>query len=199
MILQPNKEKFLQEFYLKHVHNKWMDEFMKVDEIYKNHKENIEENLTSTFNEICRKCIELQEKNLKGNIKYIYFSLLRSSFLEHKGEYRVDLYDENWFLDKEECSINIDLNFVFKPVFEQIENLKEYKKEYRKNITDMDIESMMLIEVDKYNILVVEFLKNMVEQFMKTPSYEEMKKVEDIMVLVGEYMDVSTIIYPPQK
>lgn len=199
MILQPNKQKFLQEFYLKHVHNKWINEFIKIDEIYKTDKENIEANFISTFNEICRKCIELQEKNLKGNIKYIYFSLLRSSFLEHKGEYRVDLYDENWFLDKEECSINIDLNFVFKPVFEQIENLKEYKKEYRKNITDMDIESMMVIEVDKYNILVVEFLKNMVEQFMKTPSYEEMKKVEGIMVLVGEYMDVSTIIYPPQK
>lgn len=199
MILQPNKGKFLQEFYLKYVHNKWMDEFMKVDEIYKNHKENIEANLISTFNEICRKCIELQEKNLKGNIKYIYFSLLRSSFLEYKGEYRVDLYDENWFLDKEECSINIDLSFVFRPVLEQIENLKEYKKEYRKNITDMDIESMMLIEVDKYNILAVGFLRNMVEKFMKTPSYVEMKKVEDIMVLVGEYMDVSTIIYPLQK
>lgn len=30
-------------------------------------------------------------------------------------------------------------------------------------------------EVDKYHILAVEFLKNMIEKFIKTSSYEEIK------------------------
>ena len=145
---------------------------------------------------MCKKAIEIQEKNLKGEIKYIYFSLLRTSILENKGEYRIDLYDENWFLDKQETSINIDLNFVYVPLFDFINELKEKKHEYGRTITDMDIESIMLREILKFHILAVEFLRDIVKKFITIPSYENMKKSSDIKILAGEYMDEAEIIYP---
>lgn len=196
MIIESNKEEILTEFQHKYVINAWINKFLEIDETYKSNKCDIEESLISTFNEICGQAIFLQEKQLKGEIKYIYFSLLRTSILENKGEYRIDFYDENWFLDKEECSINIDLSFIFNSIFNYKEELKEKKKEYGKNITDMDIENIILKEVDKYHILAVEFLKTMIEKFIKTSSYKEMKKAEDIAILAGEYMDVTQIIYP---
>lgn len=199
MIIQANKGEILEEFLEKYVVDRWVNEFLVIDEMYKSDKDAIEENLISTFDEVCRQAICFQEKQLKGEIKYIYFSLLRTSILENRGEYRIDLYDENWFLDKKECSINIDLNFIFDSISKQSEELKEKKKEYGKNITDMDIENIMLKEIDKYHILAVEFLKGMIGKFIKTSFYEEMKKTEDIMILAGEYMDVAEVIYPEKE
>ncbi|MBU3175849.1 hypothetical protein KPL47_05650, partial [Clostridium estertheticum] len=140
MIIQENKEELLAEFYEKYVANRWINDFLKIDEIYKSDNDVIDGNLVSAFNEVCKQAICLQEKQLKGEIRYIYFSLLRTSILENKGEYRIDLYDENWFLDKQECFINIDLNFIFASTFKYMEELKEKKKEYGRSITDMDIE-----------------------------------------------------------
>ncbi|MBI6871347.1 hypothetical protein [Clostridium aciditolerans] len=199
MIIQADKEKILEEFLEKYVVDRWVNKFLEIDEMYKSDKDDIEKNLISAFDEVCRKAICLQGKQLKGEIKYIYFSLLRTSILENRGEYRVDLYDEDWFLDKEECSINIDLNFIFDSIFKQREELKEKKKVYGKNITDMDIENVMLKEIDKYHILAVEFLKGMIGKFIETSSYGEMKKTEDIMILAGEYMDATEAIYPEKE
>ncbi len=198
MIIYPDKEKLLEEFQEKYVTDKWAYQFLEVDEMYKGDKAAIEENLISAFEEVCKQAIVLQEKQLKGDIKYIYISLLRTSILENKGEYRIDLYDENWFLDKEENSINIDLNFIYVPLFDFVKELKEKKNQYGRNVTEMDIEDIMLEEVYKFHVLAVEFLKGLIESFIKISSYEEMKKAEDIRILAGEYMDEAEIIYPQQ-
>lgn len=199
MLKQIDKYKVLSEFEEKYVTNQWPYKFLEVDEMYKSDKAAIEENLIETFEKACKKAIELQEKQLKGKIKYIYISLLRTSILENNGEYRIDLYDENWFLDKEETGINMDLNFIYVPLFDLIKELKEKKKEYGRTITDMDIENIMFKEVYKFHILAVEFLKNIVEKFVTTPAYEAMEKAEDIKILAGEYMDEVEMIYTKNK
>lgn len=80
-----------------------------------------------------------------------------------------------------------------------MDELKEKKKEYGRVITDMDIEAMILMEVDKYHVLVSEFLKGLVEKFLECPAYIELDKAQDIMILVGEYMDASEVIYPEKE
>lgn len=198
MLIPIDKNKVLREFEEEYVTDKWVTKFLEVDEIYKADKAAIEENINLAFEDVCKQAIVLQEKQLKGEIKYIYISLLRTSILENKGEYRIDLYDENWFLDKEETSINIDLNFIYVPLFDFVKELKEKKNQYGRTITDMDIENIMLREVYKFHVLAVEFLKGLIESFIKISSYEEMKKAEDIRILAGEYMDEAEIIYPQQ-
>ncbi len=195
MLKTVDKGKVLAEFQEKYVNDKWVYKFLEVDEIYKADKAAIEDNLIRTFEEVCKQAVALQEKRLKGEIKYIYFSLLRTSILENKGEYRIDLYDENWFLDKSDTSINMDLNFIYVPLFDFIKELKEKKTQYGRTITDMDIEDIMLREVYKFHVLTVEFLKNMVEKFITTSAYEAMEKADGIKILAGEYMDNAEIIY----
>ncbi|WP_271814574.1 hypothetical protein [Clostridium beijerinckii] len=197
MLKQIDKEKVLMEFNEKYVIDQWAYKFLEADEIYRSDKEAIEENLMISFEDICKKATELQKNKVKGEIKYIYFSLLRTKILEYKGEYRVDLYDENWFLDKQETSANLDLNFLYVPLFDFIRELKEKKKMYGRTITDMDVENIMLGEVNKFHVLAVEFLKNIVEKFVTTPTYDEMEKADDIKILAGEYMDEAEIIYTP--
>ena len=84
MIIQADKEKVLKEFEEKYVDDRYKDEFEKIIEKYKTDRESIKENLALTFNSVCKEAILLQEKGLKGEIRYIYFSMLRTSFLKIK-------------------------------------------------------------------------------------------------------------------
>lgn len=195
MIIKADKEKVLKEFHEKYVLNRYKDEFTKIIEKYKTSREKIKENLTSKFNSVCKEAISLQEKELKGEIRYIYFSMLRTKILENKGEWRIDLYDEKWFLDKEECSINIDLEFIYEPLFNHIKELLEKKKEYGRIIKERDIEAMKLKEANKYHILAANVVIQMLQSFFECTSYNEMKKKEDLKIMVGEYMEASVMIY----
>ncbi|NFG61474.1 hypothetical protein [Clostridium sp. CMCC3677] len=195
MIIQVDKEKVLKEFEEKYVHNRYITEFEKIIEKYKTERESIKENLISKFNSICTEAILLQEKEQKGEIRYIYFSMLRTKILENKGQWRIDFYDEKWFLDKEECSINIDLDFIYEPLFNHMKELSEKKKEYGRTIKEKDIEVIKLREAEKYHGLAIGIIMKMLESFLECTSYKEMKKKEDIVIMAGEYKDYNILIY----
>ncbi len=195
MIIKRDKEDILKEFKEEYLECHWVRDFIEIDEVYRNKKSEIDKELMETFERLCDKCISLQNSNLKGNIKYIYFSFLRTSFCEGRGEFRIDAYDENWFLDKSECYINMNFDFVYKSLLEFMDELKKERKKYGSDLNDMDIEEIILDEADKYLMLVIEFLKDRINQFIQAKSYSEMKKREDIKIIAGEYMDEAEIIY----
>ena len=191
MIKRADKNQVLKEFQEKYVADRYKEELGKIIEKYNGDKESIKENLTLKFNYVCKKAISLQEKDLKGEIKYIYFSMLRTKILENKGQWRIDLYDEKWFLDKEECSIDIDLNFIYEPLFKHMEELSEKKKEYLRTIKEKDLEYIKLKEADKYHSLALNIIRGILQDFLECTSYKEMKKKEDIVIMAGEYMDAA--------
>lgn len=191
MIIKADKKKVLKEFQEKYVENRHITEFKKIVEEYMKDKEKIKENLASIFNSVCKEAILLQEKHLKGEIKYIYFSMLRTRILENKGIWRIDLYDEKWFLDKEECSVNIEFNFIYEPLFNHMKELSEKKKEYLRTIKEKDIESIKLKEADEYHSLALNIIRDISQNFLECISYKEMKKKEDIIIMAGEYMDAT--------
>lgn len=195
MIIKRDKEDILKEFKEEYLESRWVRDFIEIDEVYRNKKSEIDKELMETFEGLCDKCISLQNSNLKGNIKYIYFSFLRTSFCEGRGRFRIDAYDENWFLDKSECYINMNFDFVYKSLFQFMDELKKERKKYGSDLNDMDIEEIILDEADKYLMLVIEFLKDRINQFIQAKSYSEMKKCEDIKIMAGEYMDEAEIIY----
>ncbi len=199
MVKYGSKEKILSEFLEKHVDERWKREFNNIDEMYKGNKVSIKNNLESEFDSVCKLGISFQEKGLKGEIKYIHFSLLRTSILENKGEFRIDLYDERWFLDKVECSVNINLDFIYTALFKHIEELKEEKKKYGRIITDMDIEEIMLLESNVYHVLSLEYFRNSIDELLEMPSCKKLKKSEQIKVMVGEFMDAADLIYPKKE
>jgi len=189
MIKRADKNEVLKEFQEKYVADRYKGEFKKIIEEYNSNREAIEEKLTLQFDSVCKEAASLQEKKVKMEIKYIYFSMLRTKLLENKGQWRIDLYDEKWFLDKEECSINIDLDFIYEPLFKHMEELSEKKKEYLRTIKERDIEAIKLTEANKYNSLALNIIENTLKNFLECTSYKEMKKKEDIVIMAGEYMD----------
>ena len=197
--LKNDKQGSLQNFYEKYVEGRWVDNFLKIDEKYKDNKEKIEADIEQKFNDICKMTSILQESKIKGNIKYIYFSFLRTNIIENKSDYRIDFFDENWFLDKVECSININLDFIFDFLFSHMEELKIRANEYRRSVTQMDIEEIKIIESEKYNFFAIEYLRDIINGLIEIQSYKEMSKSEEVFIMAGEYMDNTELIYPPQE
>jgi len=195
MIIKADKEKVLKEFEEKYVTNRYINEFKKIIEKYKTDREIIRENLTLKFNFVCKEAMELQEKELKGEIRYIYFSMLRTKLLENKGQWRIDLYDEKWFLDKEECSININLDFIYEPLFNHTKELSEKKKEYGRTIKEKDLQIIKLREANRYHAIALNVIRDIMQSFLECASYKEMNKKEDIVIMAGEYMDATVKIY----
>ncbi|OOM74737.1 hypothetical protein [Clostridium sp. BL-8] len=191
MIIRADKNQVLKEFKEKYLENRYKKELKNILGNYNEHKDSIKEELTSKFDSVCKKAILFQEKDLKEEIKYIYFSMLRTNLLEDKGEWRIDIYDEKWFLDKEECSINIDLNFIYEPLFKHMKELSEKKREYLRTIKEKDIEAIKLKEANKYNNVALNIIRGILKSFLECASYKEMKKKEDIVIMAGEYMDAA--------
>ena len=191
MIIKADKNKVLKEFREKYVADRYKEELKNILEKYNENKDSIKEKLTSKFNSICQEAVFLQKEGLKGEIKYIYFSMLRTSILENKGEWRIDLYDEKWFVDKEECSINIELDFIYEPLFKHMKELSKKKKEYLRTIKEKDIEYIKLAEANKYHSLALNIIRCILQDFLECASYKEMEKKEDIVIMAGEYMDTA--------
>lgn len=199
MIIPVNKEKIMDEFKTKYVEGRFYEESPKIYEMFENNKKSIIEELIFTFKEVCKKAINMQEQDLKNDIKYIYISYLRTSLMQNSGIYRIDFYDDKWFLDKEECFVNIDLSFIYEPLFNHASELQEKRKEYGRTITEMDIEKIMLKEGDKYHRLGIKILESIVNDFVECDEYKEMKKNDEISILAGEYYDEAVLIYETSK
>ncbi|EES48178.1 hypothetical protein NE172_13885 [Clostridium botulinum] len=196
MIIKADKEKVLKEFKEKYVRTRSLNEFKRIITVYSVNKDNVKENLISEFNSICEKAILLQENKLKGEIKYIYLSMMRTKILKNIGQWRVDLYDEKWFLDKEECAGYMYFDFVYEELFNNMELLLEKKKEYGRVIKESDIYAIKQSEAEKYQSLVVKILKDILPSFLECRSFKEMKKNKDFVIAAGQYMDIAVKIYP---
>ncbi|BCZ47460.1 hypothetical protein psyc5s11_35270 [Clostridium gelidum] len=199
MIIPVNKEKIMDEFKTKYVEGRFYEESPKIYEMFEDNKKSIIEELILKFKEVCKKAINMQEQGLKGEIKYIYISYLRTSLMQNLGVYRIDFYDDKWLLDKEECFINIDLSFIYEPLFNHMEELQIKRKEYGRTITEMDIEKIKIKEGNKYHRLGIKILESIVNDFVECDEYKEMKKNYEISILAGEYCDEAVLIYETSK
>lgn len=199
MIIPVDKEKVMAEFKTKYVEGHFEEEYPKIEEKINKDKEAVKEKIICKFKEVCSKAKNMQEENLKNEIKYIYISYLRTSLMESSGIYRIDLYDDKWFLDKEECSVNIDLSFIYEQLFIHETELQKRIKEYGRTITEMDVEKIKLKEGDKYHKIGIRFLKSIVNDLVECSEYKEIKKSDEISILAGEYIDESALIYETSK
>lgn len=195
MIIPVDKEKVMAEFKTKYVEGRFEEGYPKIEEKIDKHKEVIKEDIICKFKEVCKRAKKMQEENLKNEIKYIYISYLRTSFMQNSGKYRIDLYDDKWFLDKEECSVDIDLSFLYEFLFAHIEELQERKKQYGRTITEMDVENIKLREGDKYHKIGIKLLETLVNDLVECDEYKEMKKSNEISMFAGEYRDEALLIY----
>ncbi|UHA74779.1 hypothetical protein [Paenibacillus sp. 481] len=190
-----SKQEALQHFYETYVRDQWQYDFVVINERYSEQRESIEHGLISAFHDLCMQAYEQQEQGIKGDIHYMYISFLRTSMMQQSSTYRFDAYDEQWFLDRTECSKMWQADFIFDPLFRTIDHLERKKGDYARKVTSMDIEHMVQLEALKYHVLVVEFMKSMVPALLNCKGFQQMAKSTQLKLFVGEYRDQCELLH----
>ncbi|WP_425448049.1 hypothetical protein [Dethiothermospora halolimnae] len=182
-----------------HLFERWKEEIPNIENRYLENKEEIDNNLIDIFDKLCKEASKLQKEGDKGKTKYIHFSYLRTSIIHNTCRYRIDIYDKKWYVDEIECVKYWEPNFIYKSLFHHMEDIKEDIKKQSKRVKPMVLEKVKLYEGEKYNILTKEYIKELIPKLVKTKGYKEMDKDEEILIMAGEYIDKSEVIYEGRK
>ncbi|MFF2094576.1 hypothetical protein, partial [Paenibacillus sp. NPDC058174] len=189
MISVMDRTAALEDLLVNHLAGEWQQDFVTINERYMADKDRIDRNLTAAFEKACLHAAQLQLQGRKRDIQYIHFSYLRTSFMEQRAEYRIDLYDADWYMDKEECCSLWQADFLFNPVFERQRELEKQRVNYARKITPMDVEHIIHQEAMKYHLLAIEYIRDRVPALIESEGYAAMRKSEDLTILAGEYRD----------
>ncbi|WP_098748613.1 hypothetical protein [Paenibacillus sp. EZ-K15] len=190
-----SREEALGHLLENHVFDRWQGDLDIISESYIQNQDATIAEFVSSVDSACKKAAELQDAGMKGDIQYIYLSLLRTSLMEYKVSYRIDIHDERWFLDPVECSSHWKAEFIFNPLFQRMRELEAVKSSYARKISTMDIERILQIEAIRYHLLAIEFMRNMVPSILECEGYNLLVKKPNICILAGEYRDRSELLY----
>ncbi|MFF2484365.1 hypothetical protein [Paenibacillus sp. NPDC058071] len=191
-----DREAALEDLVANHVDGQWQFDFVIINQRYMEDKERIDRSLLAAFEQACVRASLLQQQERKGEINYIQFSYLRTSLMEQRAEYRIDLYDAGWYMDREECASLWQADFLFEPMFERTQKMDKQKARYGRLVTAMDIEHIQQQDALKYHLLAVEYLRDRLPALLESEAYAALRKSESVTVLAGEFRDQHEILYP---
>jgi hypothetical protein len=164
-------------------------------------KEAVVAGLKTAIGEACRQAQKEQAVGRKGKIACLYLSFLRTNLLENVWEYRLDLYDEDWFSDRNECSSRWQVGFIwdyFQKRYEKVVSASKsgvYTNKIRPNI----LEEIKLRMAPRYHTAVVVIAAQIIREALQIPEMAELTLMTDFRVLIGEYMDQWVTIYEAEK
>lgn len=193
-----DRQAALDDFLKRHVLGHWEEKLADLLTSSEQYMEDMTASLIKAVEAGCKQVRLLQDKQLKGEIRYIHFSLLRTRLREREACYRLDFYDEQWVLDEMECSVYWRAEPLFAPLFRQAEVWERELAGYARKVTLMDVERFLQIEAMPYHALAVEYLRASVPELIGLEDYVQMRKRPELGWLAGEYKDSCEIIWSPE-
>lgn len=188
-----NPEERIQD-YIKLQTTGWLEEDLPVlKKEFCVHREKFVESLATAIGQLCTQGRVQQEAGEKGPAAYLCISLQRTHILENNWCYRLDLYDDGFYLDRTECSVDWDLEFVWDALKKRLENLNGI---IRKGIYANKIRPYHLNQVKlKMAVQYHEAARNFTQQIIQEAFKADIAKAPAFLVLMGEYNDYSMQIY----
>jgi len=161
-----------------------------LDAYYQDNWEELTGSLKAAFIALCHKTAQAQSAGRKNGIAYIYGSFLYTSLCRGQSVCRLDAYDQNWFLDKAECSVLYDAGWAFSFLHEACSRLAQESKKYIGRITRYDIELIKRAEAGRYSEYIEDLGKEVMEDVFATAEFQALEKADELTVYIGEYKDL---------
>lgn len=193
------RDEALKHFDENYVQVKSIEKFESVKEYYLAYKDEIIASFIESFRQICLKIKDSQSKGKKEGIGYIQYSMLRTNIMEKKYEYVVHAFDEYWYFDEENCSVNYDVKWIFKFLDDLEGELEEKRILYINKITKADIDKIKLKQLALYNKILIETARYAMDEAMKLEEFKDIFLDEVFEVRFGEYRGTSEIIYTEDR
>lgn len=189
----------LQHFKESFVKEKSAETMLALEDYYQKHKDTLAAEFIQSFRQACLKIKEMQSRGQKGKIGYITYSMLRTAIMEGQGTHIVDAYDKYWFFDGQECRAAYDAGWAFGFLDRLAQEMEEGRKVYGGILSTPDIENIKLKEAGKYNQYVVELARYAMPGAAALKEFAEIERDEELEVRVGEYMDISEVVYKEDR
>jgi hypothetical protein len=182
------------------------------------------EELAAEFREslrlICQKIQAMQTEGTLDQVGFINYSLLRSAILEKRPQYRIDVYNQDWYfspnvdaglhsnancdcrmpkhngrLNQPECPGEYDAGRILRFLDELVAELEEPRKLYFDRVTIVDLEQIKLREAAKFNQLIISLADYALRRGELLAGLAKIAKAVEFEVRVGEYYDASEVVY----
>ena len=187
-------QEILQHFYETEVEKRRLNYLLALEDYFQSSKDVLAEDFRSAFQRICKVLQQQQELQKKGPIAHITFSLLRTAMLEKNYHYLVEGTDEEWFFDLQPLVTTYDANWAF-CFFEQfIDELIVYSKTFTGAITQADIESIKLKEVNYFHQYIISLARYALPDIVRCAEYTALSREPQLEIRIGEYLDVSEVV-----
>ncbi len=191
----PTRDEAMQEFIEQHVLSGWLDDVPLIENNCTQHEQRLIDTLMSALEQSCNEASRLQATGEKGPVRHIYISLLRTSLLDNRAQYRIDCHDQRWFLDDTDSTAYWDAGLIFDPLFQRMQQLKEQRKAYGRRITVMDIEKIMQLEAIKYHTLTMHIVQALLPYWLEHPTWLALNKTPDCSIYAGEFHDECELLH----
>lgn len=162
-------------------------------------KRQIREEIVQCFKEVWEKTVSLQDCNRKGTIKYWLISMQRSSLLRDEIAFRVETFDEGFFLDDAEAAEE------YQPAF-----LKAYWNHDLKQFSSLLKKRFVRLQKYQYDVIkevyspyyyavIYQLLKALLNGILKEVCTDKERICKDYKVIFGYYMGQGTVLYEGER
>ena len=168
---------------------------MSMDRYVKNNFEELVAKFVDCFLLYCNQIYQMQQKNEKGAVAYIQFSVLRTNLLLKRHELRMDAYDENWYMDSVECSAYYPVGEIYGYLERYGEIVEELRRESGRDITLIESQKRIFAESNLYLFYVAELIRVGMRRIIQTEIYQRLDRAPCFIVCIGGYLDRFDILY----
>ena len=95
-----NRAEALAHFEQNYVQAKVVEKILQAENYLLQYREELAAEFRESLRTICRKIKALQENGKLAQVGFINYALLRSALLEKKPQYRIDVYNKDWYFDR---------------------------------------------------------------------------------------------------
>ncbi|NQF15610.1 pentapeptide repeat-containing protein [Brevibacillus sp. HB1.3] len=189
------REEALQHFKEHEVPKRTIASLHALDAYYQVNKERLAKEFLRSFEEICRRVVDMQEQGTKGKLAHLTYSMLRTELLEGSSQYLLEATDSSWFFDPVECQTSYDASWAFRFLDRLSDEWNEAARAYAGHVRLPDIERIKLVEAEKFHQYVVHLIRYAMVQAVQLEVFQQVDKEPELEVRVGEYLDQSEIVY----
>lgn len=168
---------------------------MELEQRFRQQIDQFRSEFIESFRQICNQINLMQSRNEKGKIRYITYSMLRTAILDHRPVYLVEAFDQDWFLNPVECQVRFQPDWAWELLYQLSCELDEKRKLYLNRISRAQLKNFILREADQFHRYIIRLARYAMDQARDLPEFQAIEKESEFEVRVGEYRDVSEIVY----
>ncbi len=131
----------------------------------------------------------LQNKGVKGIVSYICFSHLYSNLLLENFEFRVDAYDEHFYLDDSEASVDWSFASLVQSFPRDIGMVETNIRKSMVRVQNYEIYEITKMYQQNYFIVVLQLLLKILPYSIELLSKTEVNLAEEVQFTFGPYME----------